>query len=324
MSGRIAILLATYNGEKYLDDQMGSLFAQTYSDFIVIVRDDCSNDRTPEILARWAASYPDKIKIVSDDRGNLRSIKNFGRLMEVCDTPYFAFCDQDDVWLPNKIELAVNEVRRLESQFGQATPVLVHSDLKVVDGDLREIAPSFFRYSHIDLGKAERLDHMLINNVVQGCASVGNRSLLELALPIPDGVPYHDWWVALLATSCGVMRTIREPTILWRQHGRNQAGAGNRQRRSTLWDARHILQQPKLLKVRMAKAMMIIQSQASELLRVAGDKMPHRNREFLRAFCLPRRRSEAPLLPWVQRTRLFARFLIVYARSLPLALRWCF
>jgi Glycosyl transferase family 2 len=322
--GRVAILLATYNGERYLDELMHSLLSQTHQDCVIIARDDHSSDGTPEILERWSVAHPDKVSVLSDDRGNLRSLGNFGRLMELCDAPYFAFCDQDDVWLPKKVELAINEVRRLESQFGRATPVLVHSDLKVVDGDLREIAPSFFRYSNIDLGKAERLDHMLINNFVQGCASMGNRSLLELGLPIPDEVPYHDWWIALLATSCGVMRTIDEPTILWRQHGRNQVGAGHRKRRSILWDARHILRQPKLLKVRMARAMMIIQSQASQLLRVAGDKMPHRNREFLRAFCLPRRRNDAPLLPLAQRTWLFARFLIVYARSLPLALRWCF
>src|SRR5271165_6209193 len=109
--GRVAVLLATYNGEKYLDELIGSLLSQTYRDFVVIARDDCSSDRTPEILARWSAAQPDKIRVVSDNCGNLRSLGNFSRLMEECDAPYFAFCDQDDVWLPNKIELAVNEVR---------------------------------------------------------------------------------------------------------------------------------------------------------------------------------------------------------------------
>jgi hypothetical protein len=322
-SGRVAILLATYNGERYLDELMRSLLSQTYQDFVVIVRDDHSSDRTPAIIDHWSAAQPNKISVVSDDRGNLHSLGNFARLMELCDAPYFAFCDQDDVWLPNKIERAITEVRHLESQFGKTTPILVHSDLKVVDGDLREIAPSFFSYSHINLGDAKRLDRMIINNAVQGCASMGNRALLKLGRPIPDGVLYHDWWVALVAASCGVLRTIAEPTILWRQHGQNQVGAGHWQRSSTLWDARHILRQPRVLKERMAKTMLSVQAQANVLLRFAGDKMPRRNREFLRAFCLPRQQDEVIRLPWMQRTWLHARFWMVYPRALFLALRRC-
>ena len=223
---QIAILLATYNGEKYLDEQVRSLFSQTYRDFVVIARDDHSSDQTPEILARWSAAQPDKIRVVSDDCGNLRPTANFGRLLEICDAPYFALCDQDDIWLPNKVERAINEIRRLENQFGETIPILVHSDLIVVDEKLNEISPSFFDHSKIDVSKGGRLDHLLFNNIVTGCASMGNRALLDLVRPIPDGAPMHDWWLALVAASCGVVGTIAEPTILYRQHGRNQVGAG--------------------------------------------------------------------------------------------------
>src|SRR4051794_10321745 len=115
---RVMILLATYNGEKYLDELMRSLLSQTYRNFGVLVRDDHSSDRTPEILERWSASQPDKVHVISDDLGNLGSLRSFSLLMESCDAPYFALCDQDDVWLPNKIELAINEIRNLEYQFG--------------------------------------------------------------------------------------------------------------------------------------------------------------------------------------------------------------
>ncbi len=323
-SGRVAILLATYNGERYVDEQIRSLLAQTYRDFVVIVRDDNSSDRTPEILARWATAQPDKIRIVSDDRGNLRLAGNFSRLMEICDAPYFAFCDQDDVWLPNKVELMLDEVRELENQFGKTMPIMVHSDLRVVGEDLQELFPSLFQYRQVNLRNGQRLDHLIINNIVLGCALMGNRALLEAARPIPDGIAFHDWWLALIAASCGVLRTMAEPTILYRLHDRNVVGAGARQGRSTLWNARYILQQPRKLRVRLGRAMLTVQSQAGVLLRVAGDKMPRRNREFLRAFCLPQRRDEAAHLPWAQRTWLFARFLIVYARALPLALRWVY
>jgi glycosyltransferase involved in cell wall biosynthesis len=321
---RVAILLATYNGEKYLDELIRSLLSQTYRNFVVMARDDQSNDQTPNILERWAAAHPDKVIVLSDEHGNLGSLRSFSLLMESCDAPYFALCDQDDVWLPNKVELSINEVRNLEDQSGEDTPILVHSDLKVVDANLREVSRSFFEYSGINTASAGRLDQLIINNIVAGCSSMGNRVLLELARPIPDGLPYHDWWLALVATSCGVLRTMVEPTILYRQHGENQVGAPHQQRGNVLWEARHVFLRPKLLKARIAKAMLIVQSQANMLLRVAGERMPRRNREFLQAFCLPQRRSEAALLPWPRRAWLFIRFLTIYVRELPLALRWCY
>jgi glycosyltransferase involved in cell wall biosynthesis len=323
-SGRVAILLATYNGEKYLDEQIRSIFAQTYSDFVVVVRDDHSDDRTPQILAQWSLAQPDKIRVVSDNRGNLRSLGNFSYLMEVCDAPYFLFCDQDDVWLPNKIELMINEVRRLENQFGRTMPILIHSDLKVVDEDLEEIAPSLFDHLYLNVNRRRQLRYLLFDNIVVGCALVGNRALLELARPIPDGIPYHDWWVALVAASCGVLSTVAEPTVLYRQHDRNQVGAGPRKGRKTLRDARYIAQQPRKLKMTMARIILAIQFRACLLLRLAGHKMPRRKREFLRALSLPRSRDEAALLPWAKRTWLFVRFLILYLRMLPIVLHRCY
>lgn len=319
----VAILLATYNGETYLDEQIRSLVGQAYGDLSIIIRDDQSTDRTPAIIARWAAAEPKRIRVVSDGLGNLRSTANFSRLMEVCDAPYFAFCDQDDVWLPNKIDLLITEMQRLEDEFGPAMPILVHSDLTVVDSDLHEIAPSFFRHMNADLTKGRRLDHLIFNNIVTGCALLGNRSLLELARPVPAGIEVHDWWLALVAASCGVLRTIPEPTVLYRQHGGNLIGAGAQKRRS-LWAARHILQQPGKLKVRMAWAMATVQSRSYTLLIAAGDKMRRRDREFLRAFCLPQRRDEVSRLPWAQRTFLCARFLFAYVRALPIVLHWCY
>jgi len=321
---RVTILLATYNGEKYLDELMRSLLSQTYPDFTVLARDDGSSDRTPEILARWSAAQPGKINIVSDDLGNLRFVQNFARLMGLCDTPYFAFCDQDDVWLPNKIELSINQLRTLEDQFGTETPILVHSDLTVVDGNLNEISPSFFDYTGINIANAGRLDRLLFNNIVSGCSSMGNRALLNVAQPIPDGHLYHDWWIALVASSCGVLHTMAEPTVLYRQHGQNQIGARHNPRGNTLWDARHVLQQPKLLRARLARAVMFVQSHAELLLQSVGAEMPRRNREFLRAFCLPRDRTRVGQLSLPLRMELYVRFLVAYARAFPLLLRWCY
>jgi glycosyltransferase involved in cell wall biosynthesis len=321
---RIAILLATYNGEKYLDQQIRSLIAQTYRDFVVIARDDHSGDRTLEILTRWSAAWPDKINVVSDNCGNLGLLGNFSRLMQVCDAPYFAFCDQDDIWLPNKLDLMVNEIKRLEAQVGIATPILVHSDLTIVDEKLQHISPSLFCHRRINIERDVQLRYLIFTNVAVGCASMGNRALLALARPIPEKFPVHDWWVALVASSCGLVRTIEQPTVLYRQHGRNQIGAGPVHGRSMLWDARHILRRPKKLGMRLTRAMRMVQFQSDLLLRIAGNKMPRHNREFLRAFCFPQNRDEAAVLTRSQRTWLVVRFLSAYLRALPVALRWCY
>jgi Glycosyl transferase family 2 len=320
----VAILLATYNGEEYLDAQIQSLFAQSHADILVLARDDHSTDRTPEILARWAASRPDKFRLLSDSDGRLGLARNFSRLMEACDAPYFAFCDQDDVWLPEKLELLLKEMQKIESRSRESTPILVHSDLMVVDKELRTISPSLFEYLHVNPRKGRRLEQLVCNNIVIGCALMGNRALLELARPIPAAWPFHDWWVALIASSCGVLRTIPEPTILYRQHGGNQVGAGLRHGRSTLWDARYILQQPRKLKSRLANAASIVQSQASVLLSFADRRMSRRNRQFLLAFSLPLRGDEVASLSWARRVWLRLRFSMIYARSLHRLLRWCF
>jgi hypothetical protein len=323
LSGRVAILLATYNGEQYLDELLRSIMSQTYPDFVVMVRDDKSSDRTPEILARWLAAEPTRFVVIDDDRGNLRSCANFSRLMELCETPYFAFCDQDDVWLPKKLEICLAQIQALEARFGQAKPILVYSDLKLVDGDLREIASSYFRYVDVIPERSQELHRIIINNIVQGCASVGNRALLLAARPVPHGAPYHDWWVALVAASCGVLQTIREPTVLWRQHGANQVGAGRQRAGTPLWQARHVLQQPKLLWTRMANASRFTQAQAVLLLETVGPRMCRRNLDFLRAFCLPSQWRQWAILPLFKRMRLFVRFSRVYARAFFMFLPWC-
>ena len=322
-SDRIAVLLATYNGEKYLDEQMRSLFGQTYRNFVVIARDDHSSDRTPAILARWAEENRDQMIVVSDERGNLGSRDNFSLLMERCDSPYFAFCGQDDIWMPRKLEVSIKTIQQMESRFGRGMPLMVHSDVKVVDDSLQEISQSFFAYRSIDVTLDTRLDHLLFNCCVLGCSLMANRVLLELANPIPEDSPFEDWWVALVAASCGAIQTILEPTLLYRQHGNNQCGAGGHQTQPTLWDARHLFQQPNLLRTRMMKVLEILQSRADLLLRAVGTEMHGENRKFLFAFCLPRRRNEVTCLPLSRRVSLFTRSILVYARALPLILRWC-
>lgn len=318
----VDILLATYNGGQYLDEQLRSLFAQTYANMRIVARDDASSDNTSELLFKWAKKYPEKLVVISDELGNLRWRANFSRLMDLSDAPYFALCDQDDVWLPNKVETLLTYIQGLESKLGGERPILVHSDLAVVDVNLNRISPSLFRYWNVDIHLARRLDHLIINNVVVGCSLAGNRALLGLARPIPTNALAHDWWLALVAASCGAIETIPTATILYRQHGANQLGAG-RQKGNLFWDARHILQRPLVLQERMKRALALMRGQAFELLHLHGVSMSRQSREFLEAFCLPQFPELATGHPWLTALRLRARVPSVYAFALARALRWC-
>jgi hypothetical protein len=319
-SDRIAILLATYNGEKYLEEQMRSIFSQTYSNFVIIVRDDASSDRTPAILARWVDENPDRVILLSDQCGNLGSRGNFSLLMEHCDYPYFAFCGQDDVWLPNKLRVLKEVFDELEGAHGASVPILVNSDVKIVNSQLSEISPSYFAYKSINTARDNRLDHLLVNNVVVGCSLAGNNALLRLAKPVPRDFPYEDWWVTLVAASCGIIHTVPESIMLYRQHQGNQVGAGSSRRGddllSILWDKRHLLQRPRSLPTRMSRAWRNQHSSAALLLRTVGSQMPAHNRDFLQAVCLPLLGDEVAAMPWSSRALLYARFLATHVRQI--------
>lgn len=229
IGGRVAVLLATYNGEAFVREQIESIRAQTWRDWSLLIRDDGSSDGTQGVLAAMAAQ-DDRIRLLpktSADQGR-GVIGNFSRLMQVAaadDVAYAMFADQDDVWLPNKIELLMDEMRRAESEVGADTPLLVHSDLEVVDDRLERLSPSFLRFQGIRHENDAPLRVLLPQNFVTGCATLFNRALLDLALPVPSDVVMHDWWLALLAAAAGEIRFVGVPTVRYRQHGNNQVGA---------------------------------------------------------------------------------------------------
>lgn len=223
----IDILLATYNGAAFLEEQLDSIAAQTHGDWRLIARDDASSDRTVAILDAFRARHPDKVVVEEDRDGNLGLVANFSRLMERSDAPYAAFCDQDDVWIPEKLELCLAKMRELEREQGQSAeaPLLVFTDLTVVDEELKVIHTSFWRYADLDPADINNVSNMMIGNVVTGCASIMNEALRDLAAPIPDEAVVHDWWIAASASTCGKATFLDRPTVLYRQHGDNSMGA---------------------------------------------------------------------------------------------------
>ena len=226
----VDILLATYNGAAYLAPQLDSLLAQTHTHFRLLVSDDGSTDDTLAILRRYEGAFGGRMVLLPQGQPSGGVARNFERLMQASAADgraeWIAFCDQDDVWLPEKTARLLAALQALEQRTGADAPCLVHSDLTVVDQDLDVISPSFAAYQRID--PADITPRTLLSvNQVTGCATLINRALLQLALPLPPEAVMHDWWLAVLSGS-GARQFLPEPLVLYRQHGRNQIGARDR------------------------------------------------------------------------------------------------
>lgn len=217
--------MSVHNGAEFLAEQIDSLTKQSYSNWRLIVRDDNSVDSSVEIIEQYSGKYPGKILLVTDDDGQLGACQGFARVLEHATADYMMFCDQDDVWLPKKMELSVSEILRLEKTT-PGLPVLIYTDLAVVDRDLNVVSDSFWHYQRIN-PRDNSLYALILDNVATGCTTIFNRRLKELAGPIPSEAVMHDWWLTLICSVYGMVGFLDEKTILYRQHGGNRVGAGD-------------------------------------------------------------------------------------------------
>lgn len=220
----IQILLAVYNGEKFIEEQISSIMLQSYSDIHLVLRDNHSSDKTVQIIESLSLKYPGKISLIKSSK-NDGVIGNFAKLAEYSTAPYIMFSDADDIWHKDKVLKSILKMKELEKKQGEKCPLLVHTDLTVVDRDLNVIHPSFWRYSKLNPLKGSSLARQLVQNSITGCTTMVNRPLLDLALPFPESIVMHDWWLGLIAASIGKIEAISEPTMLYRQHGNNDTGA---------------------------------------------------------------------------------------------------
>lgn len=224
---KIAIIIATYNGERYLAEQLESLRNQTYQDWVAYIHDDNSSDATKEIITKYVAEYPEHfIEIQGESTGSAKN--NFFYLMSRVDAPYMMCCDQDDVWMPNKIQITFETMKNIEAEGEMELPCLVFTELQVVDERLRVIADRMSTVQQLDCKRVETKDFVLQNSVT-GCTMMINRALLKMATREADrkAIIMHDWWCALIAAEYGKIQFIEESTIHYRQHGDNSVGAKN-------------------------------------------------------------------------------------------------
>lgn len=222
----IAILMATYNGAKFIDEQIESILKQSFTNWELFIHDDGSTDQTKNIIKSYACRYPKKIHVLlGESTGNSKN--NFFYLMKKVDAQYIMFADQDDVWLKDKIRITYNRLLDLENKK-IGTPVLVFSDLKVVDSKLRIISPRMSEYQGLKMDNTD-FNHLMIQNVVTGCTVMINEKCKEMAVSCltKRHIIMHDWWCALIASYFGKIGYINDALILYRQHSVNSVGAKN-------------------------------------------------------------------------------------------------
>ena len=220
MEEKIDILLATYNGEKYVAEQIESILNQTYQNFNLIISDDCSKDNTTNILKEYAKK--DKRIILHLQEKNLGVVKNIEFLLRQVKNNLYMLSDQDDVWIKEKVEKTVEKLEKENAD-------LVFGDLEVVDKNLNTIYPSFGDFMLLNKKIKKYINSYKVNylyNCVTGCTVLSKKKFIDKILPLPTNSKFliHDHWIGLIVSLNGKLAYMPEKYIKYRQHGDNQVG----------------------------------------------------------------------------------------------------
>lgn len=246
----VTILMATYNGENYLLEQLESIRQQDYKDWKLVIGDDGSTDGTIEILTKFRESCTHSVEIIEHKPPTGSAKSNFIQLLKKADTSYIMFCDQDDIWEPHKIRVTLECMKGLEKKEG--IPILVHTDLAVL-GEKGVLSESFFAYQN--LPATGDLSSLIIQNCVTGCTVMINKCLQERMLQVRDDrkIIMHDYWAALIAEVYGEIGFVKEHTMYYRQHENNSVGAKASQ--NPMYLMKRLLQGRKNYKEQMRESM---------------------------------------------------------------------
>ena len=233
---KVTILLSTYNGEQFLAEQIKSIQEQTYRDWQLLIRDDGSTDGTRAVIEDFCRK-DDRIAFINrENPQNLGVIQSFHNLLQYQDSDFYLFSDQDDVWLPDKIAMQLAEADKYDS----SQPLLVYTDLKVVDQELQVVHESMIR-TQSDHANTELVQE-LTENTVTGGVSMINRALAQLWTGKEEHeLLMHDWYLGLLAAAFGNLVYIDKPGELYRQHSNNVLGARTLRKRVKNWVRPHVL-----------------------------------------------------------------------------------
>jgi len=215
--------MATYNGEQYLVDQIESIINQTYTNWLLIIRDDHSTDTTVNIINKYTTTYKNIIQIenIGSSPG---SVSNFGALYTWAKNNlklnYLMFCDQDDIWLFNKIEISLENLLNKEKVY-KNLPLLIYTDLELISESGKKLN------IRINVLPEITFNQIIAQNYCFGCTMMLNKELIGIIDEIPAFAENHDYWIALVAIGFGHAIYLNEPVILYRQHNNNVSSQGN-------------------------------------------------------------------------------------------------
>jgi len=284
----VQVLLSAYNGSKYIAEQIESILNQSYHTIKLLVRDDGSTDETTNILQFYRKRYPSKIQCIKGE--NIGIVDSFLELLKHADPScdYFCFCDQDDVWLPDKVERAVKFLHSYRS-----IPAMVCTSTRITDDSLRPISiwpkpplrePSFY--------------NAMVQNIAVGATTTLNQQAWKLVAGKPvcsENILMHDWWAYLCVSAFGKVIFDPEPSILYRQHGNNAVGSI----RSFL-----DLLNRKWNSYKRHRGKHLLQKQASEFYRIYGNLLDEEKRTEL-LFFLKERETFKDRLTYLSKCKVY-------------------
>ena len=224
----ITIIMAVYNGQEYIREQLESLKDQTYTEWRLVIRDDRSSDKTAEIVKKFSDEVEQEVIFKVNEKPSGSAKNNFALLInDAKESDYVMFCDQDDIWKKDKIEITFNKMKQAEERYGRDFPLLVHGDVEVIDENGNINADSMFEMSHINADS--KLPQILIQNHVTGCTMMCNKKLIAgiSEYASSEYVIMHDYLAALYASVFGKIEVIKKPLLSYRQHSGNSVGAKN-------------------------------------------------------------------------------------------------
>lgn len=221
MKSKVAILMSTYNGEKYLSQQIDSIIEQDETDWLLYIRDDGSTDETQAIIRNYATMDSRIIEFGKNFSTNIGVVSSFFYLLKGIEADFYLFCDQDDIWLPNKVSDTIIQLKK------STNPALAYTQLAVVDKNLNII-----NNKSTEVFKTNLAAIISVDNYITGCTVGINRALRNIIIEVRDEdydkIIMHDWWSALVAAYFGEIIYIEETTILYRQHENNVIGASSK------------------------------------------------------------------------------------------------
>lgn len=262
MNKKVAVLISTYNGEKYLKEQLDSILNQTYQNIEIMIRDDGSKDTTLEIIKEYQKKYHN---IMLQEGENLGFLRSFFKLLEFENADYFAFCDQDDVWLENKIELAVQELEKAD----EAQPNMVFGNSDYYDESMNFIGKG-------EEHKTFSFKNSLYECVAQGMTMTINNEARKIILAnIPEKCLFHDWWTYMVCSGMGNIFYNDETVVKYRRLPKNATAEGQGILKILAW---------RIQKLLAGDGMKNICAQQIEFKARFYDKMIEENRKILDVF----------------------------------------